>query len=280
MRYFESILATRKSLIARCQRPKPAPELLGTVLNRFLKFSKLPFELRTMIWRLALPGPRILECSRLIGFFSRPAALRESQQLVLNIALSCNEAFLITMNRYKKYRLRQLAGKSPEMFSFYTIDHTCDIFYIYHEQLSEIVDPYYYSDGRIKAIKPIRRLAVSINREFDEWNAGMLSFGICDRLEVLEEIIFVADEERFMAGMLSGETDFSDFFYKPGKHHDSPMPIIQLDLWAEPDHPYLALYGKEISDLKALLETDEVAKALKGVKITFELWRRPRMCSQ
>ncbi|KAL5315684.1 hypothetical protein ACEPPN_016554 [Leptodophora sp. 'Broadleaf-Isolate-01'] len=105
-----------------------------------------------------------------------------------------------------------------------------------------------------------------------DYTVGPGVFNLCDNLK---QVIFVADEERFMAGMFSGEKDFTDYDYTPKDKNLRLLPRKRMDLWEEKDHPFLSLYKADIENLQRVLKEDAVVETFKGIKISFELWRRP-----
>jgi len=150
---------------------------------------------------MALPRARILECALCLNFFSRATAFRDSHLLVMDITRSCKEAFEITMKRYQQNRLLMLDRTTRWRYCLnYVVDYTCDIFYVCGIELSVTLHPKHNFEQVREVNKRITRLAIGLTNKY-RWSAEDLDLGICDRLKALKEIIFVADEERLLAGM-------------------------------------------------------------------------------
>jgi hypothetical protein len=66
----------------------------------FVRFSNLPLELRRMIWKLALPGPRVVEVTHVPAVGKRPPKLRLSCDMPA-MTHACAEARQIAFEKYR-----------------------------------------------------------------------------------------------------------------------------------------------------------------------------------
>ncbi|OWP01764.1 hypothetical protein B2J93_3426 [Marssonina coronariae] len=250
----------------------------------FTVFRALPLELRNMVWELALPEGRILEMKYFPGEFSRDAAIKQAHGSVANISRACSEARTIVMKRYQKTHVEHVGhtGTARHLNPQYLVDYATDIHYFPHTTLE--VPLTLITPDEIENWGKIKKIALAISSSAygsaymtaDEFAPE--NFGI---LRSLEEIIFVADEERFFAGMKQIDSelvnkDFDDIEFA-GVDTARRTPLVRLDLEVEAkrDPVYLCLIEDQIRELKGMLGEKNVSQAYEGIKVSLEVWRRP-----
>ncbi|KAH7323837.1 hypothetical protein BKA65DRAFT_481631 [Rhexocercosporidium sp. MPI-PUGE-AT-0058] len=260
-----SVLDMRNQLISRGRRPPPH-------LDHFPQFSKLPLELREMVWIRALPCEQIIEVGSSLTYIGHSADFRSSHGQIANTAHTCKEAYDVVVKRYqKKLSIPFLDFKFLGVTAMRYVDHPSEILYM----RKLITNIYTLTLQHEEIFRRITRIALPIQGSSEIWEKHNIVPKVLRFCENLKEIIFVADEERFMAGMLSGEKDFLDVDYVAKDQSVNLLPRERKDLWEEVDHPYLSLYKQEIKHLQKILKVEEIVEAFRGVEISFELWRRP-----
>lgn len=239
-----------------------------------------------MIWREALPGPRILELDWSPLSLKRPSSAKSSQRLVSNIALACKNADEVVNKRYQKQGFHILGGIyfRPEDDS-----SPCDWRPKYFVDLRN--DVLYYPDGLWgfagslqssleaqgnEAPTPLyENVALSINALNEHVMSGRAAYTaeqliprVLRQLNSLKTLIFVGDGEYCLqGGIINRHYADADDIVSPFQATDfKDLPV---------DHAYLSVWAKAIKKIEEGLALPEVVEALKIVEVKFQLYRRP-----
>lgn len=90
--------------------------------NTFTGFNKLPFELRTLVWEMALPGPRCIEC-RIFNTTGKYKWKVEHSEKAPAILFTCQESRSIALKHYQAV----LNENVDEKYNIHYLDPSKDI---------------------------------------------------------------------------------------------------------------------------------------------------------
>ncbi|PVH77918.1 hypothetical protein DL98DRAFT_636594 [Cadophora sp. DSE1049] len=274
----------KKSVLCKHRFVLPIPRHILKNDSMFILFPKLCAELRTMVWKAALPGPRILEVFYYgsgLGSLDRPSDARHSQRSLPNIPASCKEAHNVVSKNYDRVRLFSL-GHEPVEASWYMAS---DSWHLTPQKylVSWEKDVFYFPAGLsgdlsdIREGSQIRNLALEIHHHYRYRTKPTLKdFGL-NQLHVfknLRNIIFAADCERHLARRVSRYAHFGNEYLE----RKDALPIETIPLDDEPDHPFFVQEASKVSKLQDFLAQPEVVETFKkaNVKAGFEIWRRDK----
>lgn len=283
MKYFRGILQTRK----RFRHPTSAKDGVNPPVEAgFILFPNLPVEMRRLIWSHSLPGARIFEIVQgCVNSLVRVNDARAAQYSVVNIALSCKQAYICVLERYEKVQLRYLDYWPPfSSFSkdhgqqFYYVDWEDDIFYEPRGNLDSFFSPsrrHLNGDNHTDLMKvknvPLQIPSVSQAEYIDDF--------LSDNMPKIKQIIYVANcERRLEAPRIDLKERAGDWYPSrlgdPGFPDEEQMPLVRTSIVDDLDHPYRVIMEEEIGDMAASFRTDDVQEAYKGIYVCIEIWRR------
>lgn len=113
---------TRKNATKSCTRSDKSLPIKLAQQHDFSWFPKLPVELRFLIWRQALPGPRIIEFYDTFWDEFAPAVTRNSTTPLLPFLKTCRESQRAVCDSYRKVDVRKFLfhgmGDHPDAVFF------------------------------------------------------------------------------------------------------------------------------------------------------------------
>jgi hypothetical protein len=269
MRYFEAILRSRKRFLFA---PKPKVNLKSAT-DGFQLFSKLPNEIRLLIWNFALPGPRIFEIYHSPAYLLNVPSKLTNQELA-SLASTCKESEAAVLTAYHKIRIFSVMRKGADHRSSVLISYEKDTFYFVDANLSSIFRPLFHGkrpdiqDRR--GLDVMKTIAVRVSEMCSRYQWGPLREGAFlewypFNMARLEEIVFVVDQ-----GMaFRGEDPQREDTERP-----LPGPYVRTDEDDEPDHPDFNNYFEEIESIRDGLELPAVSGAYEYLKVSFAIFRR------
>ncbi|KAH7323972.1 hypothetical protein BKA65DRAFT_481757 [Rhexocercosporidium sp. MPI-PUGE-AT-0058] len=253
-------------------------------------FPKLPLELRTIVWTMSLPGPRILEVASVgLEYFNRSSDANKSQLAVLHIARACTEANAVVGKHYAQLLITRLQWKRVKnSYDFkwrtglqqqnYFVSYEHDLFYFHTRGLGNISGRPDY--GLATQLSQVKHIAFSIGslepEDYEDYcPIGLESFtglrnvvlvGDCER-QVLRYLRYVTGEAEDVYGrLLDWDLQVLD--------SEDALPIHRTSFDKEPDHPLIEMKARDIANFRNMLADHVIKEAYKDIKVTFELWRR------
>ncbi|KAG4428547.1 hypothetical protein IFR05_015972 [Cadophora sp. M221] len=286
MEYFKKALdCKRRFRLPTPKNNKPGQEGLSQKLATFTLFPKLPLELRTMVWKLALPGCRILEMHYFGPWcLGRSWDAKKSQKAVLHIAKSCTEANRVVAKRYITLPIRELQGKaihdstdydSSMLYrqQTYFVDYQQDIFYFPLGNMDILLRAAGDWEFALTVLSRVTQIAFSIPAFLYKQDCRTMHPKDFEKLKALRNVLFIGDCEReLQARMAVGYSTIESEF--EALDREDALPIGRTEFEEEPDHPFIELNKSAIHKIKNLLADDTVREAYKNIKVGFEIWRR------
>ncbi|KAH7389049.1 hypothetical protein BKA64DRAFT_128725 [Cadophora sp. MPI-SDFR-AT-0126] len=290
--------------VSNTQAPRVQESASAPPITEFKSFKFLPVEIQIQIWIAALPGPRIFETSSTgLSFLNRPQDILTAHKPLLSLLHTCRLAHALVYSHYTRISLIMLGWTFPVQLCSdpcYLVDFEKDVFYFPNADVRVLT--------RLEGT--VRHLALSVTevgwfRGFGFGPVGSVKVVLWGEEEVISEddgeaqtrmvpapefkalksVTFVGDCERVLMDMeekfgVGAETDFEHAVWEwaGNSPNQSLKPIQRTRREDEEDNPYWTLHRDEVNNVERVLDDEIVrdAYAEAGVKVRFELWRRPR----
>ncbi|KAG4428546.1 hypothetical protein IFR05_015971 [Cadophora sp. M221] len=284
MKYFQGILNARK----RFRHPTSAKNKVNSSgPTSFTIFPNLPVELRRLIWKQSTSEARIFEIrAGSVNYLERPIDSKVAHRSVLNIARSCKEAYTSVLERFDRVKLIGVCSfyAVPETSKgfgeqVYFVNWEKDIFYLADGNMADFFTTQYQDPLGNENESLIKVKNVALHFEYICMSTSTNEF-ISSNMPKINQLIYVADcERRLDAPRIELEqrrgVQYPLVMGYPGYEELDHEPLIRTYVGHEDDHPYRQILDEEFMDLSVMFATPEVKQAYKGIRVQFELWRRP-----
>ncbi|KAH6703252.1 hypothetical protein BKA61DRAFT_619227 [Leptodontidium sp. MPI-SDFR-AT-0119] len=284
MKYFQGILDTRK----RFRHPASANRQVNdSGPASFTVFPNLPTELRRLIWKHSTSDARIFEIRPgSVNYLERAIDAKVAHRSILNIARSCKEAYLSILERFEKVKLIGVCSfyavpvtSSGFGEQTYLVNWEQDIFYLPDGNMEDFFSTQYQDPlgNENEDLVKVKNVALHFEWIFTSTETDQF---ISVNMPKIKQIIYVADcERRLDTPRIELEqrrgVEYPLMMGFPGYEELDHAPLIRTYVGDDEDHPYRKILDDEFMDLSVMFATPEVKQAYKGIRVWFELWRRP-----